>query len=253
MLKLGIRTTLAVAAIALLAAGALTITALAQPARSALAQSAPGTAGAITVVGEGKVRTDPNVARATIGVDVMRPSVADASAANKKIIDAVLSVLKELGLTDKELQTSGYSVYAERYGPNGPLPEDQVNYRVTNNVSVTIRDLSKVGDILDAAIKAGANNIYGVEFSVENRGAFESDARKLAIEDARMKAEELATLTGVKLGKVIGVSEVIGNVGFFAGNFSQAAQGFGGGGAPSIQPGQLDLVMQIQVMFEIAE
>ncbi len=207
----------------------------------------------ITVVGEGKVKVEPDIARTNIGVDVVRPTVKEASAANKEIIDRVLTALKEAGIAEEDIQTSGFSVYAERYGPNGPLPEDEVNYRVTNNVNVVVRDLTKVGDVLDAAMEAGANNIYGVEFALDDPNSVESEARKKAIADAKAKAAELAELNDVKLGQVVSVSEVIGNMGYFAGNFSQMAAPALGGGGPTIQPGELSLVMQLQVVYEIAE
>ena len=241
----------ALLALALLVMGAAVMNA---PAANAQESSGAGLPRTITVVGEGKVKVEPDIARANIGVDVVRPTVKEASAANKEIIDGVLAALKEAGVAEEDIQTSGFSVYAERYGPNGPLPEDEVNYRVTNNVTVVVRDLSKVGDVLDAAIEAGANNIYGVEFALDDPNSVESEARKKAIEDAKAKAAELAGLNDVTLGQVVSVSEVIGDMGYFAGNFSQmSAPALGGGGGPTIQPGQLSLVMQLQVVYEIAE
>jgi uncharacterized protein YggE len=88
---------------------------------------------------------------------------------------------------------------------------------------------------------------------VDEPGAAESEARAAAIADAEAKATELAELTGLPLGAVISVSEVIGGGGgFYAGNFAEQARAFGGGGTP-ITPGQLDLVMQLQVIYAIGE
>lgn len=209
----------------------------------------------ITVVGEGKVKIKPDIARANIGVEVMKSSVKEASDANKVALDAVLAALKEQGIEEKDIQTSGFSIFAERYGPEGPLPENQTNYRVSNNVSVVIRDLEKVGAILDAAIEAGANNIYGVEFGLDSTESVETEARKGAVEDAKAKAEELAGLTGVQVGSVVSVSEVIGNSGGYynASNFNQLDRDMGGGGGTPIQPGELELTMQLQVVYTIAE
>jgi hypothetical protein len=208
----------------------------------------------ITVVGEGKVTIEPDVARATFGVEVLKPTVKEAMADNKTTMDAVLAALRGQGIEDKDIQTTGFAIYAERYGPQGPLPEDQVNYRVTNNVTVVIRDLESVGVVIDAAVEAGANNIYGIEFRIDDPNKLESQARKGAIEDAKAKAEELAELTGVTVGMVISVSEVIANGGYFASNFAQRTDfGGGGGGAAPIAPGQLDLIMQLQVTYAIAE
>jgi hypothetical protein len=205
----------------------------------------------ITVVGEGKTKIKPDIARVNIGVEVLRPSVLEASKANKEQVDAVLKALTSKGVADKDIQTSGFSVYAERYGSEGPLPEDKVNYRVSNNVTVVIRDLDKLGEILDAAIESGANNIYGVDFSVESPKAAQSEARKLAIDDARAKAEELAKLTGVGVGEVLTVSEIIGSVGYMSANVFPVAQGLGGGGGPAITPGTLEVSVSIQVSYAL--
>jgi uncharacterized protein YggE len=212
--------------------------------------SAPGS---ITVVGEGKVSLQPDIARVTIGVETVKNSVQEAAAENRTTVEEVLAVLEAQGIDANDIQTSGFSIYAERYGQDGPLAEEDVRYRVSNNVTVEIRDLDNVGTILDAAIEAGANNIYGVDFRVEEPGEAESEARAMAVEDARTKAAELAELTGTELGNVISISEVIGmGGGFYSGNFAQQDMAFGGGGAP-IAPGQLDMVMQLQIVFALAE
>jgi hypothetical protein len=115
------------------------------------------------------------------------------------VTDQVLAALKEMGIADNDIQTSGYSVYSERYGSDG-APADKIQYRVTNNVNVLIRDLDQVGQVLDASIKAGANSIYGVEFLLDDATAARSSARKQAVNNANATAQELAELSGVKVG-----------------------------------------------------
>ena len=220
----------------------------AQPPVNQIATAFPGS---ITVVGEGKVTLEPDIARVTIGVETVTSTVKEASDQNRAAVEAVLAALAEQGIAEEDTQTSGFSIYAERFGPEGPLAEGDVRYRVSNNVMVTIRNLDNVGTVLDAAIEAGANNIYGVEFALDDPSVAESDARAAAIADAQAKAEELAGLTNLTLGQVISVSEVVGmGGGYYAGNFAEQARAFGGGGTP-ITPGQLDLVMQLQVIFAI--
>jgi uncharacterized protein YggE len=205
----------------------------------------------ITVVGEGTVSISPDVARANIGVEVARPTVKEASEENKAVVEAVLAALEEQGIDESDIQTSGFSVYAERFGPEGPLSENEVQYRMSNNVSVTIRDLDSVGAVLDAAIDAGANNIYGVEFSLEDMGAAQSEARADAVADAGEKAAQLAELVDVSLGEVISLSEVIGSNGGFYSGLSSRVQGLGGGGGAPISPGELEIVQQIQAVYAI--
>ena len=184
---------------AALVIGAALSAALAGPSRPAGAQSSPPVASdlprTITVVGEGTVALQPDVAQAQIGVDVAGDTAKQASAEAAKIMEAVLAALKAQGIATKDIQTSNYSIYADR--PADPLtgrPGEQVTYRVNNGVSVTIRDLAKIGAVLDAVIDAGANNIYGVTFSVSDPDKVMAEARRKAVEDARARAEELAAL-----------------------------------------------------------
>ena len=161
-------------------------------------------------------------------------------------MDAVLEALKEQGVDEKDIQTSGFSVWTERpYGPEGP--SDEVLYHVSNQVAVTIRDLDTVGTVLDAAIEAGANNIYGVTFNLADPSQVESEARKEAVADAQAKAQELATLNDVELGDVVSVSEVIG--GGFRGT-ALAAEGGRGGGGP-IAPGELEVTLQLEIVYTV--
>ena len=214
----------------------------------------PATARTITVVGEGVVNIEPNVARTNIGVEVLRPTVEEAAAENATIVDALLATLSELGIADADIQTSGYNVYAERYGAGGPVGEEEVQYRVSNTVTVIIRDLDQVGEVLDASIKAGANNIYGVEFLLDDATAVRSDARKLAVENAKATAEELAALNGVQVGKILAISEVVGGAGgFYNNSISNLQIGVGGADRTPIQPGQLRLTMQLQLTYELVE
>ncbi|MFN8487137.1 MAG: SIMPL domain-containing protein [Caldilineaceae bacterium] len=217
--------------------------------------AAPAVPRTITVVGEGQVSIKPDTAHANIGVEVVKPTVKEASAENKKVIATVLEVLKKQGIAEKDIQTSGFSIFAERFSQEGSGNGDQVRYHVSNNVMVVIRNLDKVGDVLDAAIEAGANNIYGVDFSLEDTSKIQSDARAKAIADAKAKAEDLGKLTGVTIGDVVSVSEVVGGNGAdYTSNFSKASGGgMGGGAAVPVNAGELKLTMQLQVVYAIAK
>ena len=216
------------------------------------ATSASSDERSITVVGEGKVSAKPDIAQAQIGVEVFAPTVQEATRENNERMGAVMAKLKELGIAEKDIQTSSYSIYSERRYPEAPLsegePEEEITYRVSNMVQVTIRQLDQVGEIIDEAVAAGANSVYGVSFAIDDPSELQGEARTLAIADAKARAEELARLAGVKLGPVMVVSEVIGVPGF---------QGYGGGGlaapvpAAPISPGELEFTLQVQVTYAI--
>jgi len=208
----------------------------------------------ITVVGEGTVKIKPDIAQANIGVEVIKPTVKEASSGARDVMEAVLKALKGQGIDEKDIQTSGFNLWAERpYGPEGPS-RDEILYHVTNQVVVTIRDLDTVETVLGATIEAGANSIYGVTFSLADPSRVESEGRKKAVADAQAKAQELAALNGVKLGDVVSVSEVVGGRGgYYAGGFREAAvpAGMGGGGGGPIAPGELELTMQLEIVYTI--
>jgi uncharacterized protein YggE len=203
----------------------------------------------ITVVGTGTASASPDVATAQVGVDTQSASPEEATRQNDEQMKAVLDALKAAGIAEADIQTAYYNLYAEqRYEPVTGQPTGEFTYRVSSSLSVKIRDLAKVGEVLTDAVRAGANNISGVFFSIEDTSTLEAAAREEAVADARSRANSLAQLSGVELGELVVVSEVIGGPGPIF--LDRAAVGLGGGGAP-IQPGQLEVSMQVQVSFAI--
>jgi uncharacterized protein YggE len=202
----------------------------------------------------GRASGTPDVARVNVGVETEAASVQQAVADNKAKMTQLLDALKALDIADKDIQTTNYGVYTQRQpvtGPDGKGGEGPTIYHVNNQVNVIVRDMSKLGDVLDKAVATGANNIYGVSFSVDDTSKLEVNARAKAIADAKARAEDLAKLTGVTLGDVVSVSEVMGGSGpIYEGARASAAMGLGGGGAP-IQPGELEVNMSVQVTYAI--
>ncbi|MDH7484657.1 MAG: SIMPL domain-containing protein [Anaerolineae bacterium] len=221
------------------------------------AESAPvhDPAQTITVVGQGSERIEPDIARVSVGVETSAETVSEAVAENASQMEAILAALKDIGIADKDIQTTNYSVYMERYPESvalavGPEPgEAKALYRVSNMVNVIIRDLDKVSAVLDGVIAAGANNIWGVSFGLDDPETARAEARAKAMADARKRAEALAELSQVKLGPVMAVSEVIGgNMYPAAVAVEHAAMAWGGG---AISPGEVEVSYQVQVIYFI--
>jgi uncharacterized protein YggE len=205
----------------------------------------------ITVVGTGKVTGKPDIARVTVGIETQAPSLQTAVDDNKAKMNSLLDTLKKLGLADQDIRTSNYSVYTERVSPPAAGAEastDQMIYHVTNQVDVAVRDVDQIGDVLDKAVAAGANNIYGVNFSVEDTAKLEADARAKAVADGQARAEELAQLNGVQLGEVLTVSEVVGGA---VPLYREAAMGLGAGGGTPVEPGELEMSSSIQITYAV--
>jgi uncharacterized protein YggE len=217
----------------------------------AVAAAATTSERGITVVGIGKVTGKPDIAHVTVGIETQAPSLQKAVDDNKAKMNGLLETLKKLGLADKHIQTSNYSVYTERVTPPTPGAEvstDQMIYHVTNQVDVTVRDVNQIGEVLDKAVAAGANNIYGVNFSVADTSKLEADARAKAVNDAQARAQELAQLNNLQLGEVVSVSEVIGSSAY---PMDYGAKGMGGGGGTPVQPGELEMSMSIQITYAV--
>jgi uncharacterized protein YggE len=163
----------------------------------------------------------------------------------------VIKALKAAGIDEKDIQTSYYNVYSEqRFKPETGQSTGEYVYHASSSLNVTIRDLSKVGATLTAAIAAGANNVSGVSFSVADSSRLEAAAREKAVSDARARAADLARLFNAQVGDVVTISEVI-NGGPLPMYDKGAVAGLGGGGSVPIQPGQLSVSSQLQVTFEI--
>lgn len=299
----------------------------------------------ITVAGVGEASARPDIARAHLGIEVMAPTVGEATRTANARMAAILDALKRAGVPEKDIRTSNFSINFERppmpepyYGYGAPMmpgmpgmpgvmpgqpapgmpgmpfasgmaadmaapPEAAVApapapapkaapapksapapkgapaqraapaaptppmampmpppvpampagfYRVSNTVEVTVRDLDKVGPVLDAAIGAGANSVHGVQFSLEHPEALEAKAREKAVANAKARAEALARLSGVQLAGVVKITE-----------------GASGGGMPPpmpqmmaasardmsfstpIAPGEINLTMQLEVVYAL--
>jgi uncharacterized protein YggE len=213
------------------------------------AQAADGSSRLITVVGSGSASAAPDLATLQIGVDTANASPELATSQNQEQMASLIEALKAAGIAEKDIQTAYYNMYAEqRYDPATNQPTGEFIYHVSNSLSVKTRDLANVGALLVDAVNAGANNISGVYFSIEDTAALEAEAREKAVADAKARAQSLAGLSDVELGEIVVVSEVI-NSGIGPIIYDRAGQG-GGGGAP-IQPGQLEVSMQVQVSFAI--
>ena len=208
----------------------------------------------ITVVGMGKASGTPDVAHVNVGVDTQGPSLQQVVDDNKTKMTALLAALKAQNIADKDIRTSNYSVYVENQQPPQPAVEGvkpgpgAIIYHVSNQVDVTVRDITKLGDVLDKAVAAGANNVYGVNFSVDDPTKLQGVARANAIADAKARAQDLAGLTGVTLGDVISVSEVIGSP---TPVFAAAVEARSLAAPVPIQPGELEVSMNVQVTYAI--
>src|SRR6266852_3702262 len=189
--------------IALIAASAfLLATVQAQAQQAQIAQE-----GRVIVTGEGDVAVAPDHAQITGGVTTRAKSVKEATDANSKAMAAITAALLEAGIEQKDIQTLRFSIQPV-YAPQGPNTEPKlVGYSISNQVRVKIRQIGKVGEILDRLIAAGVTNVGNIAFLVSDPSKALDQAREAAIADARRKAEVYARASGLRLGQVVWITE----------------------------------------------
>jgi uncharacterized protein YggE len=248
--------------------------------------NSPGPSGGlpegISVTGVGEAHGPPTIAKVTIGVETRAVGASEAIGNANQRMQAVLAALTQAGVAGADVQTNNLSLSYERtsYAPPEPPPPVPATtapgkpgvpskteatatraepapaslpegfYRASNTVSVTIRDLPKIGQILGAATTAGADEMLGIEFRIEDTSALETKARELAVADAKLRAERLAQLSGVKLGRPVSIIE--SNAGHSPPSYGYEMRAAAMNKVP-VEGGSLTVQTQVQVVYELAK
>jgi uncharacterized protein YggE len=202
----------------------------------------------LSVNGEGKVSVTPDIAIMSLSVISRDSFINTAWDDNNAKTVASIAAIKSQGVADADIR-SDFSVYQqERYDQFGQ-PTGEFTYVVTHSLTVKVRDLTKIGAILGAAQAAGVNSVGGISFTLEDPAPAVTQARALAVADARARAEEIAKGLGVKVGKVLTVNEYGASVPYAS---DKSGYGMGGGGSSvPIQTGSWEVSMTVSVVFEI--
>ena len=176
------------------------VAAFSQPGGSAPART-------LSVSGQGEVKVAPDEATLTAGV-VSQSVTADAAlAANRRAMNAVFAALKREGIPDKSIQTSEFSVSPQYVSARNGAARRISGYEVSNDVSVTVDDLSKLGPAIDALVASGANSMSSIAFAIRDPKPLLALARAAAIRDAMARAQTYANAAGVTLGQVESITE----------------------------------------------
>lgn len=211
-----------------------------------------GYATGLSVNGHGEVSLAPDIAYVTIGVHTQASDVSQAVSQNADQVASVMAALASLGVAQEDMQTSNFNLYTgDNYDPTTGLPSGEKTYTVDNTVNVTVRNLADMGHLLDEAISAGANSIWGVTFDVDDKEAAQAEARDMAMQDAVSEAQGLAQVAGVSLGAVKSISYTQG------GAYYPPYYGMGGGGgaaeaaSTSIVPGLITISADVNLTYDI--
>jgi uncharacterized protein len=205
----------------------------------------------VSVTGAGTTNLVPDIAYIYVGVHTEKPSASVAVTENNTQTQKMIQALKDFGIDAKDIRTTNFSIWPQdKYDPQTGTATGEKIYVVDNTVYVTVRDLGKLGDLLDTVIAAGANTVNSIQFDVADKDEALKQARADAVKDAKVKAQELVDAAGVKLGDVQ-------SIGFYDSTPSPVFEGKGGGGgmaaqvAVPIQPGQLTFTVTVSMTYEI--
>ncbi len=226
---------------------AAVIVAAMAPARAQEQEPQPVPPARIIVSGEGSVRAAPDYARISVGATTQGATAKAATDANSRLMSAIAAALRDAGIAPNDIQTSHFSVQPVYTNLQSSSPPKLSGFSVTDQVAVTIRRIDKVGDVLDRAIAAGANDVGGVRFLHADLSRMLDAARTAALADARRKAELYAHAAGLSLGAVSWVVEdqaTVPQPRFFAARATAA---------PPIAPGEDTLRVRVTVGFDVAK
>jgi uncharacterized protein YggE len=203
----------------------------------------------LSVSGSGTASTEPDVVNIQLGIDTVDPDLAEAVDQNTVKMNAVMSVITNLGVIEKDIQTTNYNLWVEDVYDQSGQPTGEKRYRVSNMVNIRLQDLAKIGDLIEEATGAGATYVSGINFSVSDTSELEKAALDNAMNNAKAKAEWMANKMGLTLGPMVKMVEG----GFSSTPFPVAAEGLGGGAADTvpISQGQFSMTTQVQIVYEL--
>jgi uncharacterized protein YggE len=219
-------------------------------AQAQTAEPASAAQARVIVLGDGSVTVAPDYARIRSGVSTNAKTVKEASDSNSKLMANIMATLADAGIAKNDIQTSEFSiepVYASPTPPGGPK---LAGYRVSNQVNVTIHQISQVGEILERLVKAGATDAGNVSFLVSDREKALDQAREAAIANAKHKADLYARAAGLTLGRVAWITE---GSDFEPIRPMSIGQGRMAPAPPPIEPGQNTMTVRVTVGFDIAQ
>jgi uncharacterized protein YggE len=233
----------ALAAAALLFAGGA---AALRPAPAARAQGVDLTAHTITVTGSDQEFVAPDQAQVTVGVHTTAATAAGAQSADDKAAQAVISAVEALGVSQDDIRTAWYDL-SPNYAPGGPdRPSRLSGFQATDQLTVTIRDVSQVGAVIDAAVAAGANQVDGVSYTVSDPGKVQRQSYAAALQDARARADAIAQSAGVQIA---GLYAVDASSSSWNGPVPFAAQVTSAAPAAPVQPGKQAIQTRVKAVY----
>lgn len=206
----------------------------------------------ITISATGEIYARPDLGVITFSVINEAKIVTEAMAENTDRMNRVISAIKKQGVEDKDIKTTSFNIYPRyEYTERGYGERTIAGYEVTQRLQVKIRDLEKVGTIIEKATNAGANDVGGLQLTIDSQDELKEQARKQAIDKAKTKAQELTSQLGVKLGKITSFSES-SYIPYYGGErlYMEGLSGVADV-TPDIQTGENKISVSVNIIYEI--
>lgn len=204
----------------------------------------------IEVSGTGEVFLQNDSAKIELSVVTKNADILKASSDNAAKMTSVQNALAEKGIEKTEISTSGYSIYQESNYQNGRKILGA--YNVTNRISIIVKDVSKAGEIIDSAIKAGANELNSLSYFPSNTDAAKKQSRILAVKQAESKANTIASSSGNLLGKLLNIREEESNSFAYDSNFSYSkAEAAGASPTTPVSSGKTKISVTVSATYEL--
>jgi hypothetical protein len=220
----------------------------------AFAQSADADAAfhatTLSLQAEGEAKAEPDMASISLGVTTQAPSAAEAMRLNAGKMNAILAALRGQGLAEKDIQTSNLSLGPQYVYPQNEPPK-LTGYQASNDVSITERDLSRLGPAIDAVSAAGANQINGISFGLRDPLGAQDEARRAAVKALSAKAELYAQATGYHIVRLVSLSEGGGGQPIQSRDFVMVTAAKRS--ATPVQSGDLTLQIDVSGVYELAK
>lgn len=213
-------------------------------ARSAASDTTRG----ITVSDSAEVKAQPDTAFITFGVTNKSKNANVAARENAATSTSVIAAIAKAGIPKSDIKTIDYSLEPQMDWEKSP--PKVVGYSASNTVSVRTKDMGKIGALIDAAIAAGANNVQGVRFDVEDKRKLRQKALALAVKKAEGKAQAIAEALGAKLGPAISASESVDEYAPYSRNY-RAKASFAASPSTPISPGETSVSAQVKVVYSV--
>ena len=228
----------------------LLLTVAASPALSQSIVDPAFAATTLNLSASGEARVTPDMATITLGVDTTAPSAGRAMSGNAERMAQVIGALKSAGIEPRDLQTSGLSLSPQTVYEDGRPPRVS-GYQASNQVTITVRDLARLGPVVDAVVAAGATNIGQINFGLSNPLAAENNARVAAVKALEDKASLYAQTTGYHIARLVNLSEGSATESAPRPRMAQMAMASRAASTP-VEAGTLDVHIDVNGVFELA-